>query len=109
MILIIPACNKDDEKSHLSVRMTDAPANYTAVMIDLQGVEVTGDGGPAVMLNTTAGIYNLLDFTNGVNTLIATGDLNAGTVSQISQAISERRMIRCMGGRTAFLENERAA
>lgn len=86
MILLIAACNKDDDnndKASLSIRMTDAPGVYTAVMIDLQAVEVTGEGGTAVMLNTNAGMYNLLDFANGVNTLIATGDLNAGTVSQI--------------------------
>ncbi|NTW23961.1 MAG: DUF4382 domain-containing protein, partial [Lentimicrobium sp.] len=46
-------------------------------------VEVTGDDGSTVMLNTNAGIYNLLNFSNGLDTLIATGDLNAGKISQI--------------------------
>ena len=84
MVLLIPACKKDNaDKAHLSVRMTDAPANYDAVMVDVQGVEIKGEGGNLVMLNTTAGIYNLLDFTNGLDTLIASGDLDAGTISQI--------------------------
>lgn len=85
LIALIPACNKDDnsEKAHLSVRMTDAPATYDAVMIDIQAVEVIGNGGDLVMLNTNAGIYNLLHFSNGLDTLIATGDLDAGTISQI--------------------------
>lgn len=84
MVAIIPACNKDNkDKAHLSVSMTDAPANYNAVMVDIQGVEVMGSDGNTVLLNTKAGIYNLLDFTNGVDTLIASGDLNAGTISQI--------------------------
>lgn len=83
-ILLIPACNKDDNnQAHLSVRMTDAPATYDAVLVDVQGVEVIGAGGTAVMLNVNAGIYNLLDFTNGMDTLIASGDLDAGTISQI--------------------------
>ncbi len=83
--LLLPACkkNKDKEKAYLSVHMTDAPAVYNAVYIDLQGVEIIGSGGTAVMLNTTAGIYNLLDFANGIDTLIATGFLDAGMVSQI--------------------------
>jgi hypothetical protein len=84
MIAIIPACSKDNnDKAHLTVRMTDAPANYDAVMIDVQGVEVTGSDGSLIALNTNTGIYNLLAFTNGVDTLIASADLNAGTISQV--------------------------
>ncbi len=78
-----PSCSKSSDKSHLSIQMTDAPANYDAVMIDIQSVEVTGNGGATVMLNTSAGVYNLLNFSNGLDTLIASGDLDAGTVSQI--------------------------
>lgn len=86
-IMLVSACNKDNEntkeKAHLSIRMTDAPANYNAVLIDLQSVEVTGDNGGTFLLNANAGIYNLLDYANGFDTLIAIGDLNAGKVSQI--------------------------
>jgi len=81
--LLLPACNKGKDPAHLAVRMTDAPGNFNAVLVDIQGVEVTGSGGSTVMLNTAAGIYNLLSFSNGLDTLIATGDLDAGTVSQI--------------------------
>jgi hypothetical protein len=84
VVLGITSCDKDNkEKAQLSVLMTDAPGVYDAVLIDLQRVEVTGDGGNAIVLNTNADIYNLLDLTNGVNTLIATGDMEPGTMSQI--------------------------
>jgi len=85
LFIQMTSCTKDKNasKAQLSVRMTDAPANYDAVMVDVQSVEVTGNGGSAVMLNTTAKVYNLLELSNGVNALIATGDLDAGTVSQI--------------------------
>lgn len=84
--LVIVSCDKDndnDNKAQLSVLMTDAPGAYDAVLIDLQRVEVTGDGADAIVLNTNKAIYNLLDLTNGVNTLIATGDMEPGTISQI--------------------------
>jgi len=81
--LFISSCNNDADKAHLSVSMTDAPGNYDAVMVDIQGVEITGTNGSAVVLNTSNGIYNLLDFSNGLDTLIATGDIDPGTVSQI--------------------------
>lgn len=83
MGLMLNACSSNDDRAHLMVRMTDAPANYDAVLIDLQAVEVTGSGSSTVMLNVNAGLYNLLDFSNGLDTLIASGDLEAGTVSQI--------------------------
>lgn len=85
LFIQMTSCTKDKNasKAQLSVRMTDAPANYDAVMIDVQGVEITGSGGNAVLLNTTVGMYNLLELSNGINTLIATGDLDAGAVSQI--------------------------
>ena len=75
--------DKDSEKAHLTVRMTDAPANYDAVMVDVKSVEITGNGGTNVMLNTNDGIYNLLDYSNGLDTMIASGDIDAGSISQI--------------------------
>ncbi len=83
------ACSKNENTNmapgtaSLSIRMTDAPANYTAVYIDLKAVEITGDAGKSTLLNVNAGIYNLLDFANGVDTLIATGSLQAGKIEQV--------------------------
>jgi len=68
--------------SQFSVRMTDAPGPYTAVNVDIQGVEITG-GNSSVTLNTNTGIYNLLNFSNGLDTLIATGGLTMDKVQQI--------------------------
>src|ERR1041385_3659209 len=85
VIAMLSACDKKGENgtSKLSIRMTDNPADYDAVYIDIEGVEITGEGGATTNLNVNAGVYNLLDFANGVDTLIAVGDLAAGTVSQI--------------------------
>lgn len=79
------SCNNDSNSSSYpyKVSMTDAPASYDKVNIDLQAVEVTGSNGQTVQLNTTAGIYNLLDFSNGVSTLIATSTLSDSKVEQI--------------------------
>ncbi|MFV8326483.1 DUF4382 domain-containing protein [Flavobacterium sp. ZS1P14] len=82
---LIISCNNDDTKSSYpyAVRMTDAPGPYDKVNVDIQGVEVTGDAGQTVALNVHKGIYNLLDFSNGVNTLIATDSLEISKVKQI--------------------------
>ena len=83
LVLLLLACNKENEKSHLSVRLTDSFGNFNAVNIDIQSVEVTGNRGNTVLLNTNTGIYNLLDFTYGLNILIARGEFESGSVSQI--------------------------
>jgi hypothetical protein len=83
--IALNSCNSDSTSGTYAynVRMTDAPGPYEEVNIDLQAVEVTGNDGQTVLLNTTAGIYNLLDFSNGVDTLIATSELSDAKVSQI--------------------------
>lgn len=82
---LINSCNNDDTKSSYpySVKMTDAPGPYDAVNVDIQGVEVTGETGETFSLNVVPGIYNLLDFSNGVSTLIATDTLEIAKVEQI--------------------------
>jgi len=81
------SCSENDESpsagtAYMAVRLTDTTANYDSVNIDIQAVEVKGGGG-TVSLNVNSGIYNLLDFTNGHDTLIASAGVPAGTVSQI--------------------------
>jgi hypothetical protein len=85
----ILSCSKDKETSDVSsttpfeLRMTDAIANYNAVNIDVQAIEVKTDIGATIMLNVNPGVYNLLDYANGVDTLIATGSIPTATVSQV--------------------------
>jgi hypothetical protein len=84
--IILYSCDSDDSGSGnyvYKVRMTDAPGPYDEVNIDLRAVEVTGGNGQTVTLNTTAGIYNLLDFSNGLDTLIAVSSLADARVEQI--------------------------
>ena len=83
--LIMSSCKKDSTKNSYpyAVRMTDVPGPYNAVNIDLQGVVITGKDGKDVTMNVNAGIYNLLDFSNGADTLIASGSLEVATVQQI--------------------------
>lgn len=85
LVFGINSCKKESStKSYpYSVKMTDAPGPYTEVNIDLQAVEVIGSNGSSVMLNTKAGIYNLIDLANGKDTLIASADLEDATVQQI--------------------------
>lgn len=74
--------------SKMDVYMTDAPSNnYDAVLIDLLRVEVNTSSDSVSGWNSIGiikpGIYNLLDFRNGVDTLLASASLPVGKISQI--------------------------
>lgn len=83
------SCKKDDAPGNASMKtyMTDAPGNYDSVLIEVLRVEVNFSNdttsGWHTLPNVQAGIYNLLDFSNGRDTLIAGGEVPAGTISQI--------------------------
>lgn len=84
---VFTSCKKDKGNSRLSVYLTDAPAGYDAVLIDIVSVQIKvsadqNDNGWQ-QLPVNAGVYNLLDFTNGMDTLLSTIELPAGKVSQL--------------------------
>ena len=84
----LTSCNDDATASNggaatVNVRLTDAPALYDAVNIDVQKVEFnTGNGWNSVNV-ITPGVYNLLNFRNGMDVLLAQAQLPAGSVSQM--------------------------
>lgn len=81
---LIFGCKKKNEPGSMSVTMTDAPATYLEVNVDVQDVQVNYEGEGWVSLSTNRGIYNLLDFQNGVTTVIADEDeIRTGRVNQM--------------------------
>jgi hypothetical protein len=80
------SCKKDSDDAgpyKYTIRMTDDDGPYDAVYIDLRAVEITGSAGTVVSLNVHSRIYNLLNFSNGVDTLLATGYCRDSKVEQI--------------------------
>jgi hypothetical protein len=99
------SCNKANSSgssgnAHLEVRLTDDPSTtYGAVYIDVQQVEVnvssdtgTESGWQTVPL-LRPGIYNLLDFRNGIDTVLAATDLPAGTLSQMRLILGDSNSV----------------
>ncbi|MFT6851140.1 MAG: hypothetical protein ACJATA_001958 [Sphingobacteriales bacterium] len=76
--ILFASCSKDensDGKTPVKVRMTDAPLDVDAVLIDFIEVNIKMEEEGWVALNANAGIYNLLDFSNGKDTVIANDTL----------------------------------
>lgn len=114
--LYLLSCNKatgsgsGSGPSHLEVRLTDAPAIYDAVYIDIQQVEVNtsadssgvdsgaSSGWQSVPL-VRPGVYNLLDFRNGIDTVLAAANFPAGKLSQIRLVLGDSNSI-VVGGQS---------
>ncbi len=79
------SCKKTNGTSTLQVKLTDAPADYDKVNVDIREVRVNfnGDSTGWISLNTNAKIYNLLGLQNGVDTLLASANVPTGTVKEI--------------------------
>lgn len=95
-VLSLSSC-KDDAtgggSASVNVRLTDAPALYDRVNIDVQKIEFNTNNGWNSMNVITPGVYNLLDFRNGMDVLLAKAELPAGTVSQMRLVLGPNNSI----------------
>jgi hypothetical protein len=89
--LLFFSCDNDDSlvngKTKLEVRLTDDPADYDAVYIDIRDVQINisdnDDNGWQSLDNVHPGIYNLFDLVNDKDTLLATADIPSGRIQQM--------------------------
>lgn len=97
-ILAGPGCKKEINESagkgSVDIRLTDNAGSYEKVLIDLQGVrlKIDGQGWTKVEL-TRPGIYNMLDFTHGIDTLLASSDIPAGNISEVMLVIGVQNSV----------------
>lgn len=87
-------CDKSDssETTRVKVRLTDAPGDYQEVNVEITGVEFKMDNN-LVNLDVTAGVYNLLDFVNGLDTLLASAEVESGTLSQVRLILGDNNTV----------------
>lgn len=108
-ILLLFSCNKDEKEiARLNVRLMDNPGQYDNVFIDVQGIKIhSNSGGWHSPSNFNAGIYDLLEFNNGMDTLLCSLDLPAGKVSQIRLILGDNNSV-VVDGNTSPLETPSA-
>lgn len=99
-IALLWGCSKDNEKATFSVRLTDAPADYQEVNVDIREVHVHTSSSAAendadwIKLDAQSGVYNLLELTNGLDVLLAEAELPAGKLSQIRLVLGENNTLK---------------
>jgi hypothetical protein len=106
------ACDSDTNENgsaRMEVRMTDAPGDYKEVNIEIVSVQVhketTDDGSGWITLDEiNPGIYNLLNFANGKDTLLASSTLPAGQISQIRLQLGDENTVVLKNGQKIELK-----
>lgn len=87
LLLVVTGCRKDtndfgDGTSLLAFRLVDAPGDYDEVNVNIIGLQVIINDS-IVDLEVNEGVYNLLDFVNGKDTLLVEEQVPSGKLSQI--------------------------
>lgn len=103
--IILGSCSEDSETARLVVRLTDAPGDYEAVNVDIEKVlihrsETASEGSNGWMELELAGIeepLNLLELSNGVDTLLAQKEMPTGKISQIRLVLGDDNSVRVDG------------
>ncbi len=86
-------------KREIQVLLTDAPGDYEEVNIEIREVKVNfnKDADGWLALNPAPGIYDLLEFQNGVTTPIANGTVPDGTVKELRLVLGPDNTVKVDG------------
>ena len=95
------SCSKNENsssgKTQLKVYLTDDPADYDHVFIDVKDVQinVTNDtaGGWQSLSTVNAGTYDLLKLVNDDDTLLASSDIPTGTIEQMRLILGDNNYV----------------
>jgi len=87
--------NSNDNAARLQVRLTDSPSpEIQEVWIDVKEVRINmKDTNWIILDGAHPGVYNLLDLTDGKDTLLADAQIPAGDISQIRLILGDNNYI----------------
>lgn len=96
MSAALVSCKKDGDinvgSAKITFHLTDAPAIYDEVNIDIIGARIIVNDS-IIDLDVKEGIYNLLDFANGKDTVIIEQQIPAGKLSQIRLILGDNNSV----------------
>lgn len=115
--IIFFACKKEsndvtpqqtNQTAKVNFHLTDAPAEYDALYIDIQKIEITMEGSAKTEVPVyRPGVYNLLTLKNGIDTLLAQAELQTGKISQIRLVLGANNSV-VVDGKTYALNTPSA-
>ena len=99
-ITIFFSCHKDKvSKTQVNFYLADSPFPYDEVNIDFRSVSIktNANKNEIPFTLTRTGIYNILNFTNGTDTLLASYLTPVGNLSQVHIIIGDTNNIKING------------
>jgi len=99
--IFIESCKKDhssESSTNFSIFLTDAPGDFDSVFIEILSVKyhITNSQdkqGWNQIDNFSSGIYNLLELTNGIDTLLGNSEITGGKISQIRLVLGDNNRL----------------
>jgi hypothetical protein len=93
------SCKKDSKSgtTHVLVKLTDAPGAYDAINLSIKSVVIITDKGQYTLPVGPASI-DILDFSLGKDTLLASQDIPSGTIQQIRLVLNTTGNTLVVGG-----------
>lgn len=103
-ILLLAACNSENKNARIEIWLTDGPGDFEAVNIDIQGVEVhtaaqdeNDENSGWKSLDVNKGVYDVLELTNGIETLLGAIELPPGKISQVRLKLGNNNSVQVGG------------
>lgn len=105
ILSVFVSCSKnsasDRGQAGFQVFLTDAPADYEAVYIDIQDVQVNltgnGDNGWQSLQGVNKGVYDLLTLVDNHDTLLADATIPSGRVYQLRLLLGTENYVKMNG------------
>ncbi|GAB3825109.1 DUF4382 domain-containing protein [Pontibacter rugosus] len=111
-VFALSACSNDDIAlggARMEVRLTDAPGDYEEVNVEIKSVQVhksedAKEEGWVTLDQVNPGIYNLLNFANGRDTLLASAELPIGRIAQMRLILGDKNTLKLKNGTVVALK-----
>lgn len=111
--VFVTSCSKQEkpsssENAKLLVYLTDNPADYDKVIIDVKDVQISmNDSSWQSLSGVKAGSYDLLQLVNDKDTLLSNTDIPTGTLEQMRLVLGPNNYV-VVGGQNIPLETPSA-
>ena len=95
-------------KNQIQVMLTDDPSQFfDSIFIDIKKVEIKVEDSAGIerwdTLNIRAGVYNILNFRNGLDTLLGTGFIPNGRVEKVRITLGSNNSVMYKGVTTPLV------
>jgi Domain of unknown function (DUF4382) len=98
LVAVLASCDSFDKNARVEVWLTDAPGDYQEVNVEIEGVEIhasqTDNERGWKALDVDRRIVNLLDLTNGKDTLLGSIEIPSGKISQIRLKLGDNNSVK---------------